>query len=730
VFVDPPLARPAFWPALESLAKGVVCTLCWLLARVVVAHADPIPLKSVEASFQGGDAAALAKVIDGVEASPEGWSVGPKFSEPQSLIVRCAKPVVANELDISLFFLSGQPGASIAEFELAYTTDDEPSLKGNWQPLGIQLQSADYAMLDAVPGWRRMRASIGTTNENRVTQGDIYRLGAQLPGGRASGFRLQVFPLLDKMGKGYAMGWSPHHDFVLTEFRVEEHLRATTNMALNCPVRSSHPVQETTSPGALTDGLPSTYTHPASGNLGAGFHFDIDLGRSAALDHINLRGRGDIWKADRLSRVMVRLYENNPELGAKPVWAGIDRADGSFPAPGEHDVIHAGLGKGDFRGRYLRLSSDSPVLYSPQLAEVEVYESRTPELVSVLADGRKIPANGELNLPFEDQRLSIQLKIPQTGMPAGDLFRWRIRGGSEEWQTSRMLTIDMPCPPRGQTFFEAQALHSDREWDTTVFSLPIIRKRLWETSGFQAIAAVVTLLGAMSLTRFVTKRRAARQLALVNSRAVLAEERMRIARDLHDDIGAGLTQVVLLSDMARRENVDPERAKAHQEQVVTVTRRLARSLDEIVWAINPTNDALEDSLSFVCKFAQDFLRAADISCRLNWPEDLSGGLLSSSQRHQLYLAVREVLNNVVKHAAATEVWLRLEVSHSNLILEIRDNGRGFVVPLPGARSSRHGLNGMAERMNAVGGGIEITSETGHGTMIRLRMPIHGAEFPH
>jgi signal transduction histidine kinase len=698
--------------ALESLAKGVVRTLCWLLAGVVVAHGDPIPLNSVEASFQGGGAAALAKVIDGVEAGPEGWSVGPKFSEPQTLIVQCGKTVVAKELDISLFFLSGQPGASIAEFELAYTTDDEPSLKGNWKPLAIKRAAGKIATLN-LHSQSRVRTSSRAVSENGVIPGDTYRISIQLPGNRATGFRLQVFPVLDKLGKPFAMSWSHNHDFVLTEFRVEEPFFGSTNLALNRPVRSSHPVQLNTTPGFLTDGVPTTFTHPSSGNLGAQFHFDIDLGQSAAFDHINLHGRSDNWVKNRLSRVNIRLYEHDPEMGATPVWEGIDRADGSSPAPGEHDVIHAGLGKGDFRGRYLRLSSDSPVPYSPQLGEVEVYESRTPELVAVLANGRKTPANGELNLPFEDRRLSIHLKIPQAGMPAGDLFRWRIRGGSEEWQTSRSLTIDMPCPPRGQTFFEAQALHSDREWDATVFSLPIIRKRLWETSGFQVIAAVATVLGTMSLTRFVTKRRSARKLALAKARVALAEERTRIARDMHDDIGARLTHIALLADAA-------ERAVPGMRDIAQEVRETIGALDQIVWAINPRADTVGSFAEYLSIHAARYLDASGIRLRQNIDIAARDHALGFKTRHSLIMACKEALQNITKHSGAREARLEITVADGALTIIFADDGRGLGPVV--ADIDHSGLDNMRERLAECGGTCIIESPPAGGVRVIFQLP--------
>jgi len=431
----------------------------------VLSGAEPISLSRAEATFHAGGPDELAHAIDGVEAGPHGWSVTPRISESQALVVRCAQPVGAAELDITLFFLSGRPNNSIAEFALDYTTDAEPSLKGNWKPLEIQRFTAEVATLQRTTNGH-LRAALLPDEITGIIPDDTYRVAVILPGGLATGFRLRVFPVFPRPDGPAWMSWGSPHDFVLTEFRVQVHSRESTNIALHRPVKASHRLNGPMLPGALTDGLPATIAHPMEPGLGTNFHFDIDLGRIAALDHIGLRTRGDGY-LDRFSRMIVQLYEKDPESGGAPVWEGMDRADGSHPEAGTADIIRAGLGRGVFRGRYLRLSTDNKVPSSPQLAEVEVYEVRTPEVVEARADGRDMPVGDALDLPPGVRRLSLRLRIPQVGLPAGIAFRWRTRGDLEEWQPSRLMTIDMPCPPPGKTIFEAQALHSDNQWDAT-----------------------------------------------------------------------------------------------------------------------------------------------------------------------------------------------------------------------------------------------------------------------
>lgn len=716
--------------------------VAFLLAGIArLCAAEPILLSHAEATFHAGDPDELDYVINGIEAEPHGWSVIPKLSEPQALIVRCAQPVQAAELDFTLFFRSGRPNNSIAEFALSYTTDTQPSLNGKWEPLDVQRFTAEVATLQRAEHGH-LRAAYLPEVMTGVVPDDTYRVSVLLPRGLATGFRLQVFPLIPYVGGPAWMAWGASHDFVLTEFRVEVHDRETTNIALHRPVKASHPLFAATmpeelasgtndfhrlfapmTPGALTDGLPSTIAHPRDEGLGTNFYFEIDLGRLAKLDHVGLRTRGDGY-LDRFSRMLVRLYEQDPESGATPIWEGMDRADGSHPKAGTADIVRAGLGNGTFRGRYLRLSSDNPAPLSPQLAEVEVYETRTPEVISARVDGREIPIKGELDLPPGTRRLSLRLRIPQIGLPTGVAFRWRLEGDLEVWQPSRLMAIDMPCPPPGKTVFEAQAMHSDHEWDATILSLPIIaRQHLWETQWFQWSGGGSALTVVAGLVFYGMRRRTARQMTLMRAQAALAEERARIARDIHDDLGASLAHIALLGELAQGSFDQSAGARTYVDDMARAADKLTRSVDEIVWALNPANDTLARFGGFVGDFAQDFLQAAGMECRLAFPDAWPDLALPPKLRHHLFLVIKEALHNIVSHSGATTVRLEIVAEGDRLRLTLADNGRGFDPKTVGGSrpGGGHGLTNMHRRIEELNGAFSLKSVAGKGTTVIIEV---------
>ena len=483
-------------------------------------------------------------------------------------------------------------------------------------------------------------------------------------------------------------------------------------------MRTSHPVESTLSAAALTDGVPYSLVHPRDPGLGAAFYYEIDLGRAHALDHLALRQRNDTWDIDRFSRVLVQLYDREPAPGVAPLWKAIDRADGSHPDASAVDVLHAADGQGEFRGRYLRISSDSPVPKSPQLAEVEVYETRTPQLRSVRADGHEVATVPSLSIPPGTRRLLLAMQIPQAGRPPEQVLRWRLLGHHEEWQPARNLTMDTPCPPTGTYTFEAQAGHSDGVWDATTLTFPItVRMPFIHTRAFRWLVAGGALLVGVLLTRSFTRRR----IAALEARSALADERTRIARDMHDEVGARLAQLAVLQDVFASEYPQPDAAQESLRQLARTARQAVASLDEVVWTVDPQNDTLASTAEHLAQHATSYLAPLKIACRIVAPIDWPPVEIRAQVRHELILAFKEALQNVLKHARATEVTLTLRHEPAQFIVRLADNGCGLTQRTQGP--GHDGLRNMASRLAAVGGVCEIDSPAGGGVVVEMRVPL-------
>ena len=144
-------------------------------------------------------------------------------------------------------------------------------------------------------------------------------------------------------------------------------------------------------------------------------------------------------------------------------------------------------------------------------------------------------------------------------------------------------------------------------------------------------------------------------------------------------------------------------------------------MEEIVWAQDPRHDSLDNMVSYICSFASDLLGVARIACRLDIPIELPGIPLEAEQRHELFLVFKEALNNIIKHSGASEVRISLRIEPDSIRLVVEDNGRGFdAATLPDGKGN--GLNNMKNRLQRLGGSVEIHSEPGKGTRVEIIQP--------
>jgi signal transduction histidine kinase len=222
---------------------------------------------------------------------------------------------------------------------------------------------------------------------------------------------------------------------------------------------------------------------------------------------------------------------------------------------------------------------------------------------------------------------------------------------------------------------------------------------------------------------FVSTQKLQRQLQNLKQQEALEKERARIARDLHDQLGANLTQVAMLGELAQSDKDSPEEVQAHAEQICQTALETTHALDEIVWTVNPSNDTLEGLINYICKYAQDYLALAGLRYRLDVPPQLPNTPISPELRHNVFLACKEAITNVVRHAKASEASIRLRLDDNRFALEIQDNGRGVGGLDPKAANTRNGLRNMRKRMEDIGGEFSITAAPERGAIVRLTAPL-------
>lgn len=296
---------------------------------------------------------------------------------------------------------------------------------------------------------------------------------------------------------------------------------------------------------------------------------------------------------------------------------------------------------------------------------------------------------------------------------------WRIvPASSVGWETMLMV------PPRWDRAIEAGLVHSTNgQWKERAptmlmkVSVPPPVKRsfvnsLWFQVCLWLAVAVAMLMCLWLMTRLAVQSKA---------HELLRRERARIARDIHDELGARLTELALEGEVIRTELPEGSPVLSKLDALCEKAREVSGAMDEVVWMVNSKRDTLRDFANYACKHARRFLDASPIRCRLDVTPDLPEVILELPVRRSLLLGVKEALNNAAKYSNATELFLRIFPRGHNLFVVVEDNGSGF--DLERIDPERNGVVNMTEGMREVGGRCRITTSSGAGCQVEFQVPL-------
>lgn len=271
----------------------------------------------------------------------------------------------------------------------------------------------------------------------------------------------------------------------------------------------------------------------------------------------------------------------------------------------------------------------------------------------------------------------------------------------ERWPTATLLFpfLDAPGTPRFPKV------------DSSVPLQPTVIQ-FWQRGWFQLM-----LLSFCGVVAGICLRLLAQVTMQSKEQQVLQRERARIARDIHDDMGALVTQLVLQGETAQNEIMSEGETRAKFKRVSATGRRLVQSINEVVWMVNSQRDSLRDFENYICSYAESFLHAGSIRCLLDVEGEIPEAAFDLARRRSLFLAIKEALNNVAKHSEATEMRLKIRIENDEVRVTVEDNGRGF--DLATRNRTRNGLSNMAQRMAEVGGACRILSQPGAGCRVEL-----------
>ncbi len=304
--------------------------------------------------------------------------------------------------------------------------------------------------------------------------------------------------------------------------------------------------------------------------------------------------------------------------------------------------------------------------------------------------------------------VEIQYTALSYQAPEKNRFKYMIEGVDTGWieaGTSRSVFYNNIAA--GKYIFRVIACNNDGIWNEKGAWMSLVfLPYFWQTIWFKvAMGASVVLI----LT-FLYRLRVARL-------RDIERLRIQIAANLHDDVGARLTKVAMVTELVDRETHESQPVKPHIQNIFRTVREITQAMDEIVWTINPQNDTLDNLANYIFQYSQDYFQDTAIRCRVDFPAQLPDRPMSTGARHNLFMAVKEALNNVLKHSEATEVSISMAVTEGRMSISIVDNGKGFVMEQAATRGN--GLENMKQRLTNIGGTLVVQSTPGKGTSVTM-----------
>jgi signal transduction histidine kinase len=292
---------------------------------------------------------------------------------------------------------------------------------------------------------------------------------------------------------------------------------------------------------------------------------------------------------------------------------------------------------------------------------------------------------------------------------------------NENWKLVPENAPSWPLTKIDDTFAKVRVVRPFGTWmHPRVYKVPVALPEMtafWQHRWFQVslmVASATGLLGVLVLSGMLLLKR--------QSERVVRRERTRIAHDLHDNLGGGLTQLVLLGEAVRRElgEVAAPSSGEKLKRLCEQARLMGRNMKETVWLINSQHDTVSELASYLARYAETFFRDTSIRCRFAIDDNLPESPCGLGVRRNLLLGAKEAFNNALRHSGATKVELIVELRRSLLRIVVRDNGTGFDIK---TISPGEGLRNLQLRALEAGGQFLLRSNSGEGTAVEFLIPL-------
>ncbi|WP_316766382.1 two-component regulator propeller domain-containing protein [Pedobacter frigiditerrae] len=288
-------------------------------------------------------------------------------------------------------------------------------------------------------------------------------------------------------------------------------------------------------------------------------------------------------------------------------------------------------------------------------------------------------------------------------LPEANKLKYQLEGWDQDWILTYNKSVRYANLPPGNYVFKIKASNTYGVWSEVEKVLITIKAPFWQRPWFYVLLGIFILGTIVYVTFQVSQVKIRRKLRFLEREHAITSERNRISRDMHDEIGSGLTHIALLGELIQTQEEASLSVQKDVKGISTAARKLLESINEIIWALNPQNDTLESLLAYTREQMQQNFEPFKLQLFIDFPDEVPEIKLTNEQRRNLYLVIKEALNNALKHANATEITLSCSIVENMLFFDVQDNGIGFITST--SKVSNNGFKNMRKRMDDIGGEI-------------------------
>ncbi len=320
-----------------------------------------------------------------------------------------------------------------------------------------------------------------------------------------------------------------------------------------------------------------------------------------------------------------------------------------------------------------------------------------------------------ITVPYDKNDFGFQFAALDYTRPEANNIQYTLQGWDAGWVVADSRSARYENLPPGNYTLKLKVSNANGVWSDEEMVNIIIQSPFWKRPWFVVVLALLLIAAIVFITYRVSQLKVKRKLQLLEKRIAVDDERNRISADMHDEIGSGITHIALLSELIQTQQKDSAELKKDINKIGISSRKLVQTMSEIIWALNPQNDTLENLLAYIREQSYQYFEPMGVRFNIYFPETIPDVKLSNAERRNLYLVTREALNNALKHSGAECIELKMEMVESACCFSVTDNGVGIDLNIN--KPGNNGIINMKKRMTDIGGSIEWLPQQ-HGTAVK------------